>query len=264
MSSYVGFITELAKDMKDPQTNEGVSLVNESKKVLDSAVKNLVLKVINEATSLLRGQKQETILYETAKLAVKLALPESLFQDAHLAAEKAVLNFNQTRSGSKTKRAQLHLPVPRISNALHATKYRVSALSPVYVTGAIQHVVERWLAEAVAMKPAKVVRVTPHHLQLAKDAVPALGKLFSATIAHGGVTPHIACPLVKKRKQCEQEQSGEPAKKAKKAAPKKKAAAKKAAAPKKSAKKASKAKKAAKEPEAEPEQEMAEGESYEM
>ena len=104
---------------------------------------------------------------------------------------------------SRSARAGLQVPVGRIHHVLKemaSAQGRVGASAAVY-TGAI---LEYRTAEVLelagtASKDLRVKRITPRHLQLAIRGDEELDMLIKATIAGGGVIPHIHKSLVKKQ-----------------------------------------------------------------
>lgn len=106
------------------------------------------------------------------------------------------------KSTSHSARAGLQFPVGRVKRYLKRqaqNKIRVGSKAAIYLTAVLEYLTAEVLELAGnAAKDLKVKRITPRHLQLAIRGDEELDSLIKATIAFGGVLPHINKALLLK------------------------------------------------------------------
>ena len=105
---------------------------------------------------------------------------------------------------SRSSKAGLQFPVGRIGRFLKDGRYakKIGSGAPVYLAAVLEYVAAEILELAGnAAKEHKKQRIVPRHIQLALRNDEELNRfLGNATIASGGVLPHVHAQLMKVKK----------------------------------------------------------------
>merc|ERR1719401_32288 len=116
---------------------------------------------------------------------------------------KKTLKLNGDQLVSRAHRAGVHFPVGRLHRMLKSyitKRTRVGVTSGVYLAATMEYLAAEVLELAGNVaKDNKTKRITPRHLTLAIRGDEELDALIKATIARGGVIPHIDKQLLTKK-----------------------------------------------------------------
>nr|2JSS_A Chain A, Chimera of Histone H2B.1 and Histone H2A.Z [Saccharomyces cerevisiae] len=189
--TYSSYIYKVLK-----QTHPDTGISQKSMSILNSFVNDIFERIATEASKLAAYNKKSTISAREIQTAVRLILPGELAKHAVSEGTRAVTKYSSsTQAQSSSARAGLQFPVGRIKRYLkrHATgRTRVGSKAAIYLTAVLEYLTAEVLELAGnAAKDLKVKRITPRHLQLAIRGDDELDSLIRATIASGGVLPHI-------------------------------------------------------------------------
>ena len=169
---------------------------------IDNLCNDIEERLATEAARLAKASDKKTVGTREVEAAVKLVLGcrgrtgTELCKHAVSEGTKAVLQFDDSNAGSKnkpastTKRAGLKFPPSRFSNdksALRQHSLRVSPKAGVYMAGVIEYLVAEILElSGNVASDTKVVRITPHHINMAIHGDDELRQVFGDIALPGG------------------------------------------------------------------------------
>lgn len=161
--------------------------------VVDSMIKEIMGKLIAEATELASINSRATLSAREIQAAVRLCLPNAIAKHAVSEGTKAVTKFTMSQNGPKSTRAGIIFPVSFFNNELQKRSgKRVSKISSVYLASALEYLGAEVLELAGnAAKDSSTQRITPRHILLAIRSDPELDQVFKGTVPNGGVIPTI-------------------------------------------------------------------------
>lgn len=205
--SYKSFVAKILKQKID----KDAGLSGDASAVASSMTAHLINEIAHQTKTLMTKDKKKTVQARDVQTAASTVLGRPSKTEIQVALEA----FKQNKTGSKSERAELILPVARIQTMLRKQKVgsSVSPLAAVVLAAVVQgEIVHLFDVANQLRKNDKVVRVTAKHLKLA-----AVGeKHFAGVIKHGGVEEHIEEALVPKSKKRSASDSAPATKRAKK------------------------------------------------
>jgi histone H2A len=183
--------------------------------VMNGVVEHVVSRMADTTNVLVTATGQHTAGYADLLAATRITLPRSLGDRVRARAETAVDTVSKWRDpasgrGSRTHRAGLIFPVPRMSAALRSMtvgRVRQGRSAGVYLASVVQYVVLEVLTLAGDLaKEAKKGRVIPRHISLAIRKDYDLDTLLGRGIVpEGGVLPGILPALLPRPRKQQQE-----------------------------------------------------------
>jgi len=221
--SLKNFSTHIYRVLKQVHPDTGISA--KAMQICNDFVYDILVRIESRAAELARVNDKHTITSREIQSAVRMELPGELAKHAVSEGTKAVTKYNaaqydssggggwggpkggrgakpappKRKNGSKSSRAGLTFPVPRVHRILkHLWKQPVGAGAPVYLAAVLEYLTAELLElSGNAARDNRKVRIIPRHLMLALRNDEELNKMAKDVhIAGGGVIPNIHSYLI--------------------------------------------------------------------
>ncbi len=189
--------------------SKAFGLTREAVRNLDSMLKSVLERFIDECMTLTRIANSKTVGVRELKTTVKLFMRKDLAMETLDKIDKTIATYTQAQTKNHTQRAGLHIPVRRVANMIRtqcANTLSLAKLAPVVASCILEHLCTSVLSEACRVAILmKRQRITPQHLLLGLSQDDDVRQLFLGTGGfighHAGVVPYIAPELLKKKQQ---------------------------------------------------------------
>lgn len=196
-NNFIGAIDALIK--KQPFDGKGYEISggrSEAKVEFNYAIHHLGNNIVKRAVEVAKYSGRNTITTKNVEFAVAIDYP-TIHKQIQKAGMKAVTASNKpvkSRTSEKTsgtKRAGLHLQVPRVERIIRrqtGKRYQVKKDAIVYMAGALEHLAKMIItAVAIELERMKKKQFESRAFTLAIKRSPALSRAFAGVQLTGGV-----------------------------------------------------------------------------